>query len=427
MFRKASPADARAQDLSSKDDLNKSFQETEISRRLFFARGVELVSTAPLLVLGVSNALNHRDYATIDGSQAKVSAVDANREMQVMAGSLAALDIALGALQEAYRSAYHKSRVVPYTTTNSKGQVTVRFRTEYYWDEESGVPDHGVIDSWRAFSSSMLDKVSELSKPELIDVAKLDRLTVTKEHAGSVSQIGGSLLITAAGVAALLGYEEMVGLREHRMQADGAEAESKEHLRRGFLKYGAAAAAAGASMYIAGKIDSRLDAGKERMSQAVDSAVDLGEITREAAFSGHFGAAPLAISSEIGSYALQAKGTVNHGVRDSRVKQAMQYFAAEAVRTKETIKATFQDSISLELANRCKSAIITKAIDKATFGESSLGEFGVLLEGLAAGAAMTATIVATEVANRYVGSKTEHDQADETSTRLPSRSDYDEV
>lgn len=426
MFRKTNSAAPRPQHSPTNNDPDKTLQETEIGRRLFFARAVELASTAPLVLLGGRNALNHRDYATIDRSQAKVSVVDAGREAQVMAGSLAALDTALGALQEAYRSAYHKSRVVPYTTTNSKGHLTVRFRTEYYWDEEFGVPDHGVIDSWRAFSSSMLDKVSELSKPELLDVSKLDKLTVTKEHAGSISQIGGSLLITAAGVAALLGYEEMVGLREHRMEADGAEAESREHFRRGFLKYGAAVAAAGASMYISGRIDSRLGAGKERMNQAVDSAVNLGEISREAAFSGHFGVEPLAISSEIRSCGLQAQGTVNHGIRNTRVKQAMEYFAAEATRTEATIKELFQDTIPLELANRCKSAIITKAINTATVGESSLGEFGVVLEGLSAGAAMTAAIVITEGANRYVGSKTNTAQADETSPTI-IRSDYDEA
>lgn len=126
MFRKTGSADARAQDSSLKDDPNESFQETEISRRLLFARGVELVSTAPLLVLRVSNALNHRDYATIDGSQAKVSAIDANREMQVMAGSLAALDTALGALQElAVRPPLDRGISLLFSVNRYRGQIGV--------------------------------------------------------------------------------------------------------------------------------------------------------------------------------------------------------------------------------------------------------------------------------------------------------------
>jgi hypothetical protein len=379
----------------------------EISRRLLFTRVAEGLSAIPVLGLGLNNALGHRDYATIDQSKAQVANTLLSVEGQVLAQSLSRLHDATQQLEDAYRDEYLKSRVVPHAA-GGKGHY-VRFRTEYYWDEERGAPDHSVIQAWRDSSTTLVNKMSELSRPDLLDTSKLGQLMVRTEHAGNLSQIGGSFLITAAGVTALLGYEEFFRLREARQASQGHEVESKEHLRRGFLKYGAAVAAAGASLLVAGRIDSRLAAGKERMEKAVESAIEQGEIVRESAIRGHFGHDPASLLTQVRSWRGTIQGSLTSGLRSQRVVQAMLQFEAQTAVVEQEMTRVFGDGVPLDLSNRCKGAIISKAIDSAKFGESSLGEFGVLLEGLAAGGAMTATIVASEFANQYLTAKIQGD------------------
>jgi hypothetical protein len=145
------------------------------------------------------------------------------------------------------------------------------------------------------------------------------------------------------------------------------------------------------------------------MEKAVESAIEQGEIVRESAIRGHFGHDPASLLTQVRSWRGTIQGSLTSGLRSQRVVQAMLQFEAQTAVVEQEMTRVFGDGVPLDLSNRCKGAIISKAIDSAKFGESSLGEFGVLLEGLAAGGAMTATIVASEFANQYLTAKIQGD------------------
>lgn len=374
--------------------------EDDIGRRLALARLVELTSIAPLAALGISNALGHRDYATIDSSAAARGAAALNVDVSELTTKFSKVEQALARLETEYRDAYHKSRIVPYMATNSKGQPTMRFRTEYYWAEENSVPRHSEISSWSSTIQQASNKAQELSKPELIDTEKIKQLLVKTQHVGSVSQIGGSILITGGQIAALLGYEEVAGLRESTHIDHGMEIESKEQLRRGFLKYGAVGAGIAAAFLVAGKINDRLHKGKERLNEAVSKANDQTEIQDESAFLGHFEATPEGLISGIASQRQQIEGSLKLGVSNGRVRAAMNDFALVAAQSEEALKLFFGDGVPPSVADRCRSVILTETINQARSGESALGETAVLIEGLAMGAAMTAVVVSLEAVSR---------------------------
>jgi len=121
-----------------KDPFGEDRQEQKGGRRMFNARVLELASTIPLGIVLIWNFNNKRTYYDLDTSNTKVSGdLDVVKQFYSLQ---VPFQQSLESLSSVYRSAYHKSRQVPYTTTDSDGNVQTRSRTEYYWAEESGVP-----------------------------------------------------------------------------------------------------------------------------------------------------------------------------------------------------------------------------------------------------------------------------------------------
>ena len=377
------------------------FEKDTIERRLFVARAVEIAAITPLVALGINNAFGHRDYATIDSGSA-LRAVALEPELQKMIADYQALGQALDSVHSAYSADYHKSRVVPYMSTDSKGHATIRFHTEYYWDEERNAPKHDVIESWQSTNQNIRTKLQELSSPELIDCYQVNNLIVKTNHAGSFSQIGGSIVIAGAEIAALLGYEEVAGLRESTRESHGDIIESKDQLRRGFFKTCAALVGGAASLAVASKIDSRLSTGKERLEKAVSQAGLEVEATSDAAFNGHFTSSAGALISQIGSQRRLAENALANGITSTSVKSALKSFVFTAKEVEASFQKLFSDGVPESIANLCRSKILTKAVNDARSGESSLGELGILLEGLAVGGAMVATVVSLEAGSKYL-------------------------
>lgn len=377
--------------------------EHNTNRREVLARAVELGALLPLGALTVKNSFDHRDYATINSNGAERGSGVVSSQGMAISDSFAQLESALTRLRTEYGQAYYHSRVVPYTVSDGKGHTSVRVRTEHYWAEPKGIPDHTTIEKWRDHASEIRSKLQSLSSPELIDSNKLDQLLVDVKHVGSVTQIGGSLVIYGAQIAAVLGYEELIGLRDNKSPNPLVqEAESKEQLRRGFFKVGATLLGLATAAVVTNKINSRLANGTTRMDEAINGAKERSTIANDAAFTGYIGTPPILLIAEIREQSRAILNGMREGISNKGVKAAMDHFILTARQVEESLELTFSDGIWDDLGDACKSAIITEKINQARSSEGGLGNSAVMLEGLSVGAVMTATIIAAEVADAYL-------------------------
>jgi hypothetical protein len=157
-----------------------------------------------------------------------------------------------------------------------------------------------------------------------------------------------------------------------------------------------------ASLVVANKIDNRLSTGKERLEKAVSQAGLEVEATSVAAFNGHFNSSADALISEISSQRKLVESALANGITSAPVKSAFTSFIHTATEVEKSFRKLFSDGVPETIADLCRSIILTKAINDARSSESSLGELGILIEGLAVGGAMAATVISLETANKHL-------------------------
>jgi len=378
---------------------------SEISRRNMLrdsiATGLEALAGLGVVAKGVANAITHHDYAVIDSSRA-VSAENRFPELSSFEGRLEHVCHALSTLASCYELAYEKTRLVPKTWIDSEGDVHFTIERQKYWDEEQNVAKHEVIDQLEAQVGSYVDQIKQLKDPTLIDRAKVSELLVETRSTSGVFQAGSSAVLYGAALAGLMGYEEALGLRESYGDQARQDAESKEQYRRGFIKV----IALGAGLVTAGgvgrKIDARLEHGRTNLERVIDTAKTQAELVSASAFRGYFQNSPEAMIGEIARIRHGFERSLQLGVGDRGVREAMKSVVKRCQTCEEEMKKMFADGVPQGLGDLCAGAIITKTISDARNTESFTGGAAVVVDGLAVGGAMAATVVALELVNQRI-------------------------
>jgi hypothetical protein len=140
------------------------------NRRVFVSRVAELCAAAGVGAIGVANARQGHSYVTIDSEMA-VSAENRFPEIAVLLHHSKHLQDGLTSLMSVYHHAYEKTMLVPRTTVDAKGKVSVKLEEEKYWKEESNVPSHDVIAAWQNSFNTHVERTEHLTDPSLIDKA----------------------------------------------------------------------------------------------------------------------------------------------------------------------------------------------------------------------------------------------------------------
>lgn len=153
----------------------------ELNRRGFLTKAIEVTSAAPLMGLAANNFYHQSSYQNMDFSDAKLynSPLAPADKLSTFFNGLSAFSNAANHLYDQYKDDIYKSRLVPYTYSDSKGRVKMGLRTEYYWDEPNGLPGHSQISSMADFANHLSSKYQELtSQTHVLDIEKLKDISI---------------------------------------------------------------------------------------------------------------------------------------------------------------------------------------------------------------------------------------------------------
>lgn len=181
-------------------------QEDEESRRKLLTHGLEAIAAIPLATFGIRTILNKFRYYGIEAESIKemTTGIKNASDLQKSAGSTSAYG---SNLYNAYHNAYRKSRIVPYTTTDGKGHVRVRFRTEYYWSVPAGLPSPSTVEGLNNPFTKLNNKLEELLTQPIFNWEK----GKPAEIKSLTSSTGSQFFLSAGYTLAVLGlvfYEE---------------------------------------------------------------------------------------------------------------------------------------------------------------------------------------------------------------------------
>jgi hypothetical protein len=218
-------------------------------------------------------------------------------------------------------------------------------------------------------------------------------------------ELGGSVVLYGAQLAALLGYEELVGAKEYRERIEGPEAAENEQSRRGFVKLAALAVGVATAGSVRSTLNHNLARGVERSQSAIEKAKEQSNLISGSAFRGYFDATPEALIDEVRSIRERLQRSLDSRVEDQGVREAMKAVVERCQKMESFLGQLFADGVPTGLGDLCAGAIITRTIDDARSKESLRAGAGIFIEGLSVGGAMAATVVGMETLDRCVFAK----------------------
>ena len=276
-----------------KDYTSYGMEDSQLKRRRFLARGIELASTIPLVGVLASNFNKSRDYYEANNSEAgleeKTDVIKTFYNMQH------GFRDSLVQLFREYNRAYYNSHIEIYTTLDAKGNPTTSTRTVWRWEEPRNVPDHRIIRSWRDNQNQLSDKINFLISSPLVDASKLDNIIIEEKQAGKLGQGILNLGVYGSQIGLLLGYEEILASVGHSGKGLSFSEKvrkmntEKQISRRSFFKIGAALAGACVAWKVGKYNDEKLEKGESVLKKEVEVAMSLGDCPSENSFQSYFG------------------------------------------------------------------------------------------------------------------------------------------
>jgi len=382
-------------------------QSHQNSRRKFLARGLELASTIPLIGVLGNNFLRSREYYSLDFSGAELKEdVENKNVIQSLYSTQKSYSDSLENLASAYRDAYYKSRLVSYISIDSEGHPHTKFRTEYYWDEESGVPRKYEVNSWRARQSELSNKFQFLMNEQLVDISIIGNIKVEKRNASRLGQGIINLGVYGIEIGLLLGYEEILsclryrGFKQKTLSEKVSEMNTDSQInRRCFFKIGAALSGAITAGVIGEYNDNELGRGESKLKDNIRNSLNLSDISSEQAIKDYFRISTTELVDIVRKDIDISENTLRNGVRKTKVKNSFKNVIEIGKTHYNNLRHHLEGKVNPELAYIVKCGIATENLHNASSSQSLRANTNVLLETLALGGTMAAVIVPLEIVN----------------------------
>ncbi|MFH1638402.1 MAG: twin-arginine translocation signal domain-containing protein [Candidatus Woesearchaeota archaeon] len=360
------------------------------SRREAISRIIGYGSAIPLIGLMINGILKDRDYYSVDPSKAafieRYPIVDNFSSMQKGFKS------SLSRLCDAYRDEYYKSHIEMTTSVDADGNLDTKSNIVWEWEEPGNVPKHRTIMPWKDFQDSIDKKASYLLSKPIIDGSKVKDLEVEKK---SISKWGKSIATVAVcggEIALILCYDKCLSFSTE-----------KEVSRRGFIKFGAAAVAAGAAYGMSKFNTKRSEKGKDKLENEIKSIADLANVSDSEAFRRHFGISHGEIMSHVKDCVNTSKKTLNTKVEESSVRQAFEDVVYQGEAYSEKLQKMFKNGVPEDLAIFANYGHITQELESSSSSEGINAGLNIGLEGLVGAGAIAAVLVPAELLNARMG------------------------
>lgn len=278
--------------------LDHSFEE--YAHRPAF-RAVELAATLPLIYTVFHNMKKRKTYFEIDAT--KSQSKTRSNLVEDIRYLYSRFYTETQNLVARYQDAYYKSRLVP-RTYFSDGKIKTRLVTEYYWDEETGIPNHNTVENWKNETYPCFDKLNDLKSGTQIDLDKRKNITVVEKEANRTTQLTTNLGVYGTQIGILLGYEEIVALMHKSENQTFKESmrelySSRQMNRRSMFKGLAALAGAATAMNLDDYLDDRLQEKKSSLASTIQTLESIPQISPEESFKTYFGQTPQEVIYEI--------------------------------------------------------------------------------------------------------------------------------
>ncbi|MBS3085095.1 hypothetical protein J4225_00205 [Candidatus Pacearchaeota archaeon] len=382
----------------------------KVSRRTFTTKTIELVATLPLIGVVVDNFIKSRIYYEADIS--KATFVNNKESVKQFANIQEDFDKTLAQLISSYKKEYYKSHIQTYPSLDSQGNVTIKNRIVWDWEEPKSIPDHKVIYSWQNQQSDLASRAHFLISQPLVDKNKLEVITIDKKESNRTLQAVLSIVIYGAEIGLLLGYEEIIATvkyyesYQHRCISLSEKVEEMNTAdqinRRNFFKIFAAFTAAGVAEKIRGYNAKRLEEGKSKLETTLENEkaiVARNKTHKDKYFQRYFQTNPKELIKNVNEEVFVAKEALEKGVKDVNVRNSFQSFVTKAEDYAKNLEEFFSNGVpqELELISECEH--ITRTLNKVTSQQKNYATTSVLLESLAVGGTLAAVLIPAEIIN----------------------------
>lgn len=370
-------------------------------------RVIELLSTLPLVGLGITNFFAKRKYYEIDLSQAKTRKTEPSLQ-KLNPGSGAAFQTSLDRLGRVYEDAYYVSTTVPVTSTDANGNVSVTLQTTWDWEEPRNVPNHNIIFGWRDAQRAFLNQINYLHGP-LVDGERIQDIAVDEKEASGIGMGALGALMYGGEIVALLGYEEAIAyfntpsyrrtsLKENveRTNTDG------QMSRRSWFKCGAALAGATAAGVVTNHNREQNESGKSELEQTLAVATKHQRLTPLESFQRYFGTNPLTEEQRIQGYVNISDKTLQSSVKDRRVTAAFKEVINTGVQYQNDLSTFFASEEFADTLNPTYYGYITRRLEESSADKGKEAKLGLLYEGAAVAGALALVLVPAEIISSRV-------------------------
>ena len=372
------------------------------NRRGLLVSALAGAAALPLAGHALKQALEGREFKQFEFSKAllaqgepDLSTVNLNHKIQSWNAALADLD-------RSYHSAYWRSETVPEPYLDSDGKLQMRLTTRYFWDEEPGVPHHGTVDSWLSHSTKLADKAKELLDPQLVDPSKIDQVTIVNRETNGTVQSVLRIGIFGSAIAALSRYDKLLGLDNAEYSQPQDEPQSTQ-VRRSFIKSLASLAGLAAASTAASRVSEGIARGETHLNEEKSKAKSEARAGHAVCYQTLLNETLSETYNRVNEQIKVLKLTLESGVTDSEVKRSMHAVLGHSQQLAAELKEYKDKGLPSELGRRLAAKVVTDRLQDAARSDRNLANAGVLLEGLAAGAAIAATLIPLEIINSKIG------------------------
>ncbi len=379
------------------------------SKRNFMGRGLELMSTLPLIGILYSNFKNSRIHYGINTQEATSSKNTQIIDKFKNIGQ--GFSESLENLSQDYNSQFHTTELEFKTYVGYDGKMKSGLKPVTKWREPDNVPNHNRVSSWKNNKDDLNSKLSYLQSHPLLDKDKLRGIYINEEKMGALSQSFLNTVLYGGELALLLGYEEIMAMFSY----SGPNASLKEKVeatntteqikRRNFIKICGATAGTLTALHLKNKYTIKTDNQVGELRENIQDAKQIVINTpANEAYKLYFGNTPTGLIKEVGGILQEVDSSLKSGVENEQVKASLGEFYENGVTYLTDLEGFFKDGIPEDFGQIVKLGHATKTLEKISKEQRKGSTTDFVLESLIVGGAMASIIVPGEIVNKkYTG------------------------